>query len=191
MRPPRVRLASVLVEAELKGGSVARPDVPRQLSSNGADRAPRSSSSAGSGPGCLMTRRSQVQILPPRLKNCRPYRRLACRVCVFSVSDRDPKGAGLHPASVRCPEFQCLLVLGFRSTTADPGPISHSLTHRLTKSRAFFTFLRDTISVLHLFCAVHVGPKEGRVEPEKARGLIHRGRLSVRRPARRDAGGHT
>jgi hypothetical protein len=49
---------------------------------------------------------------------------LACRVCVFSVSDRDPKGAGLHPASVRCPEFQCLLVLGFRSTTGKCEQIS-------------------------------------------------------------------
>ena len=31
-------VASVLVEVALKGGSVERPDVPKQLPSNGADR---------------------------------------------------------------------------------------------------------------------------------------------------------
>src|SRR5467141_3401853 len=38
MRPLRIRVASVLLEVELKGGSVARPDVPKQLPSYGADR---------------------------------------------------------------------------------------------------------------------------------------------------------
>src|SRR5437870_446599 len=47
----------------------------------------------------LITRRPQVQILPPQPKNCRPYRHLACRACSFSGSGNDPKaraGAALR-----------------------------------------------------------------------------------------------
>jgi len=36
----------------------------------------------------------------------------------------------------------------------------------------------------NVICAVHVGPQEGRVEPEEARDLIPGGRIGVRRPAR-------
>src|SRR5438128_2562647 len=47
----------------------------------------------------LITRRSQVQILPPQLKNRRPYRHLACRANTFPGSGNDPKVVGLQAVS--------------------------------------------------------------------------------------------
>jgi len=75
-----------------------------------------------------------------------------------------------------------------RSGALEPSACSTVTDHGLTKiaepeascaiTKVCYTYLR----------AVHVGPKEGRVEPEETRGFIRGGRFCVRRSARRDAG---
>jgi len=71
MRPLRVRVASVLVEVELRRQR-REQDVPKQLPSYERSPAPRSSSSAGSEPGNLLLDLQHVQ-LAWKSENCGPW----------------------------------------------------------------------------------------------------------------------
>src|SRR5258708_32513206 len=106
----------------------------------------------------------------PATKNSVPYGVLACRACSFLGSGSDPRVAGLQAVAKARARDQDVSTAYVRTSPRGPCAYSTCADHGLTKLRCSGRPLARVQKCVTLICrAVHVGPEEGRVEPQEAR----------------------